>query len=587
MPPVGGDLDDTSVTTAIAPWDPAEAASLDTAPGTDRTTQQTSAIALREYELGPGMKLGEYQLEHKLGQGGMGVVYEAFHPLIGKRAAIKILKKELCADPGSLERFVDEARVVNQIGHPNIVDVFAFGEMPDGRSYFVMELLKGETLRARIARSKLNLEEVRNIVKPLARALQAAHDKGVIHRDLKPDNVFLVDVRDEPPTAKLLDFGIAKLAKNDHRVEKTATGAIVGTPQYIAPEQAKGYPIDPRADIYALGAIIFELLTGRPPFIADNAMEMVAKHLMEAPVRPSTITHAIAPELDDLVLRMLAKTPDGRPSLGEVIAVIERSRTSGATLPFDRPTPPPAKSDPATPVPTAPISAPIATTDEASAPTQLPAFDAVPSGQTWVPSTRPKWVVPAIFAVPIVAALAFVLVSKLGSHAPATEVQAPGSSAAAPTEVHVPGSAIAPGSGAPSSGAADATHGTGAPASTGLAPANAPPAPGNASAPTNASSAPTNASPAPTNASSATATAPPAPGNASAPANANATDATPSDKTVIRKRPAPKKDPVKKDPVKKDPLKSDPDPKKGPAENFTIPDGDGLATPGDFQKKRL
>jgi len=555
MPPVGGDLDDTSVTNAIALWDPAEAASLDTAPGTDRTTQQTSAITLREYEVSPGMKLGEYQLEHRLGQGGMGVVYEAFHPLIGKRAAIKILKKELCADPGSLERFVDEARVVNQIGHPNIVDVFAFGEMPDGRSYFVMELLKGETLRARLARSTLTLDEVRNIVKPLARALQAAHDKGVIHRDLKPDNVFLVDVRDEAPTAKLLDFGIAKLAKNDHRVEKTATGAIIGTPQYIAPEQAKGYPIDPRADIYALGAIMFELLTGRPPFIADNAMEMVAKHLMEAPVRPSTISRAIAPELDDLVLRMLAKTPDGRPSLAEVIAVIERSRTSGATLPFDRPTPTPTKSDPATPIPTAPISAPIATTDDASAPTQLPTFDSVPSGQTWVPSTRPRWVVPTILAVPIVAVLAFVLVSRLGSHATptSTEVHAPattnagssvGPAAGSTPDTHAPATT---GAGASNSGPDTATH---APASTGLAPANANPAPGNTGA-------------------------------------ADAGEAAPMDKTVIRKRPStPRKEPVKKDPAKKDPLRGDPDPKKEPAENFTIPDGDGLATPGDFQKKR-
>jgi serine/threonine protein kinase len=523
MPPIDADDDNTSVTNAVAPWDASDVGP-DTAPG-DRTTQQTSAVALRDYELAPGMRLGEYQLEQKLGQGGMGVVYAAVHPMIGKRAAIKILKKELCADPGQLERFVDEARVVNQIGHPNIVDVFAFGEMPDGRSYFVMELLKGESLRARLAKKRLTLDEVRNIVKPLARALQAAHDKGVIHRDLKPDNVFLVEAPDAEPTAKLLDFGIAKLAKNDHRVEKTATGAIVGTPQYIAPEQAKGYPIDPRADIYALGAILFELLTGRPPFIADNAMEMVAKHLMEAPVRPSTIQRSIVPELDDLVLRMLAKTPDGRPSLGEVIAVIERSRTSAATMPFDRPTPPPPKSDPVTAVPKAPLSEPMAAVDRSS-PTVIPALDESARA-------RPKWLVPTILGVPVVAALAFVIVSKLG--APGAKVEPAKVEPAKVEPTTVKPAKVEP---------------------TTVEPAKVEPA----------KVAPATVEPAKVEPS------PPEPKPAVA-------DEVPIDKTVERPRP-PKKDPPKKDPPKKDPPKKDSgakDPLEGGG--FTIPDGDGLATP--------
>ena len=491
MPPV--DADDTTVSSAIAPWDPAETdPGVDTASG-DRITQQTSSVSLREYEVAPGMKLGEYEVQQRLGQGGMGVVYAAVHPLIGKRAAIKILKKELCADPTSLERFVDEARVVNQIGHPNIVDVFAFGEMPDGRSYFVMELLEGETLRARVARSRLTLDEVRGIIKPLARALQAAHDKGVIHRDLKPDNVFLVDLPDEPPRAKLLDFGIAKLARDDRRVEKTATGALVGTPQYIAPEQAKGYLVDPRADIYALGAMLFELLTGRPPFIADNAMEMVAKHLMEAPVSPSSLVRGISPELDDLVLRMLAKTPDGRPTLGEVIAVIERSRISAATVPFDRPTPPPTKSDPVQAV-TTPRDT-IAVVDSRA---------------------RPRWVLPAILGVPVVAVLAFVLVRALASHDPPPAAATP--PAVSPPTVSLPtvSSPPAPHVVAPS-----------------VAPSLAP-------APTPHVAAPRAAAP----------------------------SVTP---TPAKKGP-PKKDPPKKLAPKKDP-------QKDPQRDFTIPDGDGLAEP--------
>ncbi|HEY5927402.1 MAG TPA: serine/threonine-protein kinase [Kofleriaceae bacterium] len=330
--------EDTEVTVAPAP------------PESGDVTAMTSPITLPDTNLKPGMTLGEYRVERLIGAGGMGVVFEAVHPLIGKRAAVKILKKELCTDPGTLERFVDEARVVNQIGHPNIVDVFAFGEMPDGRSYFVMELLTGETLRVRLARGPVMLDEVVAIARPLARALVAAHGKGVVHRDLKPDNIFLAAGAEvdgaERAVVKLLDFGVAKLARSDHRLEKTATGALVGTPQYIAPEQAKGYTIDHRADIYALGGILFEMLTQRPPFVADNAMEVVAKHLMEPPVRPSTLVRNVPAELDTIIVRMLAKDPTARPTLAEVIAVLDRLRSATAVA-F---VPIPATAEPTQPV---------------------------------------------------------------------------------------------------------------------------------------------------------------------------------------------------------------------------------------------
>ncbi|HEY5951298.1 MAG TPA: serine/threonine-protein kinase [Kofleriaceae bacterium] len=296
------------------------------APDDGDVTTMSQPISLTDTNLRTGMTLGEYRVDRMIGSGGMGVVYAAVHPLIGKRAAIKILKKELCTDPVTLERFIDEARVVNQIGHPNIVDVFAFGALPDGRSYFVMELLSGETLRTRLARDPMQLDEICAIARPLARALEAAHAKHVVHRDLKPDNIFLVAGAEERPTVKLLDFGVAKLARSDHRLEKTATGAMVGTPQYIAPEQAKGYTVDHRADIYALGGILFEMLTRRPPFVADNAMEVVAKHLMEPPVRPSTIVSGVPDELDSIVVRMLAKDPLQRPVLAELVAVLDRMK---------------------------------------------------------------------------------------------------------------------------------------------------------------------------------------------------------------------------------------------------------------------
>jgi len=437
--------DYTDVTTTPAPWDgrdedddavsdpdgtkqtglaikPAPGASVPTP-----TNKHSAASNSADYDLEPGTALGEYRIEQKIGQGGMGVVYLAVHPLIGKRAAIKILKKELCADPHQLERFIDEARVVNQIGHPNIVDVFAFGEMPDGRSYFVMEYLKGETLRARIARSPIGPIEVGQIVRPLARALEAAHEKGVIHRDLKPDNVFLVAQRNEISTVKLLDFGIAKLARNDHRVEKTATGAIVGTPQYIAPEQAKGYTIDHRADIYALGGIIYELLTGRPPFVADNAMEMVAKHLMETPLPPSQFAPSVAPELDDLVLRMLAKTPDGRPTLTEICDVVERVKVRASTqAPFG----PPVRAESSGPFPPTPLphphdqSSPVTRVSldgmvPPSAALSRPGYDAVVSQaqptaepMSLGPRRTPLWI--AIIGVPLAGLAAFLIVSATG-----------------------------------------------------------------------------------------------------------------------------------------------------------------------------
>ena len=295
-------------------------------------------------DLMPGTMLGEYRIEAKIGQGGMGMVFSAMHPRIEKRAAIKILKKELCTDPFQIERFLDEARIVNTIGHPNIVDVFAFGELADGRCYFVMEWLKGESLHQRLARGPISLGEIVSIIKPLARALDAAHAKGIVHRDMKPDNVFLVNVPGEQPLVKLLDFGIAKLQRNDHRLEKTATGAMVGTPQYMAPEQAKGYTIDHRADIYALGGIMFEMLTAEPPFVADNAMEVVAKHLMEPARRPSAVCEGIPQELDDLVLAMLSKTPADRPSLQDVVRVVDivRRRVISAVMPHVMPPDAPA-----------------------------------------------------------------------------------------------------------------------------------------------------------------------------------------------------------------------------------------------------
>ena len=286
----------------------------------DQTVDAASAAAASVRsnfrDLVAGDVVGEYVVEELLGQGGMGQVYSALHPLIGKKAAIKVLRLELCMAAESVERFIREARAVNQIGHPNIVDIFAFGELADHRSYFVMEKLTGESLQARMERKRLSRNEVCSIGESIASALDAAHEKQIIHRDLKPENIFLQAVRGKPSTVKLLDFGIAKLTGDDEqRLASTRTGAMLGTPMYIAPEQARGLRIDHRVDIYSLGVLLFEMVVGRLPFQAESAMDLVMKHINEAPPTLASVDPSVPPMLDALVDQMLAKDPKVRPTL--------------------------------------------------------------------------------------------------------------------------------------------------------------------------------------------------------------------------------------------------------------------------------
>jgi len=270
-------------------------------------------------DLTPGTMVGEYRIEGELGAGGMGKVYSAMHPVIAKRAAIKVLHPELSVNTEAVERFIQEARSVNQIGHPNIVDIFAFGTLPDGRSYFVMEWLRGESLRDRLDRGMPPVSETLQILDSIAIALGAAHETGIVHRDLKPDNVFLVEIKGAPSQVKLLDFGIAKLLGQETvRAERTRTGNLMGTPAYISPEQARGYAVDHRTDVYALGALAYEMLTAWLPFPADNAADMIAKHLFEPPPKASLKNQHITPEIDELIVAMMAKDAAERPSLEEV-----------------------------------------------------------------------------------------------------------------------------------------------------------------------------------------------------------------------------------------------------------------------------
>lgn len=268
--------------------------------------------------LTPGTMVGEYRIEKPIGEGGMGVVYGAVHPLIGKRSAIKVLHPSLSADRESVARFIQEAQAVNKIGHANIVDIFAFGTLRDGRAYFVMEWLQGHTLKERIDRGTLPISDAATIMFALVRALEAAHAAGVIHRDLKPENVFLVS-DDDSFRVKLLDFGIAKLSSAQQSPSRTATGLTVGTPLYMSPEQARGLDLDARTDLYSLGVVAYEMLCGRTPFGGEeSAVEVLHAHLAKPPRPPRELRPDVPGAFEAMILALLAKRPGDRPTLLDV-----------------------------------------------------------------------------------------------------------------------------------------------------------------------------------------------------------------------------------------------------------------------------
>ncbi len=267
------------------------------------------------YPVGPGVQIGEYVIEEVVARGGMGTIFAARHPVLGRRAAVKVMHGELGRRSDLVERLVREAQAVNLIRHPNIVDVFSIGTLPDGRGYFVMEWLDGMTLDARIRRKgRLTLAETAAILDQVFDAIGAAHAAGIVHRDLKPQNIFLT--RRTPAQVKILDFGIAKLSGLG--AEAGADAMLMGTPGYLAPEQARTTEVDHRADTYALGVVLFEMLTGERPFGGESQASVVFKHLEVEP--PSLVDKlgAVPPAVDAVVRRMLAKNPAERPALDDV-----------------------------------------------------------------------------------------------------------------------------------------------------------------------------------------------------------------------------------------------------------------------------
>ncbi|WP_375760841.1 serine/threonine-protein kinase [Corallococcus exercitus] len=264
-----------------------------------------------------GAKLGEFVIQERIGAGGMGVVYRAEHPIIGKQAAIKVLRAELMS-PEQEQRLVVEARSVNAIQHPGILDIFNFGTLPDGRPYVVMELLQGQSLAALLrARGRLDVGTTVWMLEQILSPLGAAHRAGVVHRDLKPANVFMVERLDAPPTLKLVDFGIAKVLQSREGLT-LADGSVLGTPDFMAPEQIRGGTVGPATDLYALGVMAFQMLTGARPFQGENVQVMFA-HVEQAPPSPSSKVEGVPPELDALVLQLMEKDPAKRPASAEVV----------------------------------------------------------------------------------------------------------------------------------------------------------------------------------------------------------------------------------------------------------------------------
>jgi serine/threonine protein kinase len=287
-----------------------------------------------------GTTVGSYRIVSKLSIGGMGTVYRAEHTLIGKTAAVKVLHPELSANQEIVDRFFNEAKATTTIKHPGIVDVFDFGYMESGHAFLVMEFLEGMSLAKRCAAGKMSEGEAAMLLRGVCSALAAAHERHIVHRDLKPDNIFLVPDTDsvlgERP--KILDFGIAKLTDIGMAGSGTKTGAVMGTPTYMSPEQCRGTgQVDHRADLYSIGCIFYEMITGRPPFTNLGAGELIGAHLYVPPQPPSKFLPTITPESLALIMALLEKSPAKRPQtakeLGARLLAIAHMHDVGTNTP--------------------------------------------------------------------------------------------------------------------------------------------------------------------------------------------------------------------------------------------------------------
>jgi serine/threonine-protein kinase len=374
-----------------------------------------------------GERVNNYEVKSLLGEGGMGAVYLAQHPFMGRKAAVKVLRRELAQDRGLVERFMNEARAANAIHHPNIIDIIDVGQLPSGIPYLMMEFLEGESLARRIEREgRFPVDAAIDVAMQTASALQAAHSKEIVHRDLKPDNLFLVPDEGQPFgfRVKVLDFGIAKLrGELSGSGEKTQTGSVMGTPPYMSPEQCRGITeeIDHRTDIYALGIILYEMVVGRPPFMSTGWGEVVLMHVTKPPQPPRERNPEVSQELQAIILKALAKPREDRfATMAELQAALRIAAGRSGSLPG-----------------TAGVTGPAGTMGRPSTTLNAAAGEVTPA--TLRVAARPVWRRPSVLVTGVLAAAgAAVAIGFLSGHRALPPVgPAPPVAAARPAHIEV------------------------------------------------------------------------------------------------------------------------------------------------------
>ena len=426
-----------------------------TDPGGSASTLKTSYLPQSDDPLINTMLAGRYTIVKKLGEGGMGAVYLAIHNVLEKQVALKVLHGEFARKQDLVERFMQEAKSASRIRHENVIDISDFGATPEGLVFFAMELLKGHDLhdeiaRARVAGHLLPWSRTKKIFLQICAALSAAHAKGIVHRDLKPENVYLVEFLGDPDFVKLLDFGIAKLTEAGEEGggrKLTKTGMLFGTPEYMSPEQARGEQVDHRVDVYAMGCILFQLVTNRVPFEADNFMGVLSMHLTEPPpsIAPEVFDQIGAPRaLAEVIDRALDKDRNARWQTIDDLANAVR-QVCGDPIPSGT-----------TQIRAANVASPTQTTQRrAQTPTSQPVQTVTPEGtgrvktqwtgnlnipEVAVETPKPKSKLPLIIGgvVVVVGAAIVAAVALSGKHAPPATPDKGSAAAVQPTPTPTP-----------------------------------------------------------------------------------------------------------------------------------------------------